>query len=200
MPGGKGLLETIHPGGRTIVLRMDPNTRRVADYGFFNGDYGIAAIGVGAPKPTGLSADGKTLVLSPEGAQRTRTSFAIVDTRGLRLERIVTFRGTFGLDGVSPDGRGVYLVQYLDPSGTRYAVRRYDVRTHRLDPKPIVDPTEKEQMRGYPITRSMSPDGRWAYTLYTGTAAGKPPFIHALDMGAGRARCIDLPRSIGDVV
>jgi hypothetical protein len=47
-----------------------------------------------------------------------------------------------------------------------------------------------EGMRGYPITRATSPDGRWAYTLYDG--AGKHPFVHALDTQARTAACIDL--------
>jgi hypothetical protein len=36
----------------------------------------------------------------------------------------------------------------------------------------------------------MSPDGRWAYTLYDGN--GKTPFVHALDTSRATARCIDL--------
>src|SRR6188472_1875924 len=36
----------------------------------------------------------------------------------------------------------------------------------------------------------MSPDGRWAYTLYDGN--GKTPFVHALDTSHATARCIDL--------
>ena len=46
-------------------------------------------------------------------------------------------------------------------------------------------------MRGQPVTRRMSPNGRWAYTLYA--RAGRPPFIHALDTTAAKAFCIDLP-------
>jgi hypothetical protein len=54
-----------------------------------------------------------------------------------------------------------------------------------------VDPREPdEDMRGYPITRASSPDGRWAYTLYDG--AGKHPFVHALDTQGRTAACIDL--------
>ena len=45
-------------------------------------------------------------------------------------------------------------------------------------------------MRGLPVTRATSPDGRWAYTLYDG--AGKHPFVHALDTVGARAVCIDL--------
>jgi hypothetical protein len=39
------------------------------------------------------------------------------------------------------------------------------------------------------MTRATSADGRWAYTLYGG---GDEDFVHALDLGRGRAFCIDL--------
>ena len=45
-------------------------------------------------------------------------------------------------------------------------------------------------MRGMPVTRASSPDGRFAYTLYDG--AGRHPFVHALDTVGRTARCIDL--------
>jgi hypothetical protein len=45
-------------------------------------------------------------------------------------------------------------------------------------------------MRGLPIMRTSSPDGRWEYTLYDG--AGAHPFVHALDTAARRAFCVDL--------
>jgi hypothetical protein len=61
---------------------------------------------------------------------------------------------------------------------------------------PIVDPHERgEKMRGQPLTRATSPDGRWAYTLYDG--AGKAPFVHALDTSNRTARCIDLDALAG---
>jgi hypothetical protein len=46
-------------------------------------------------------------------------------------------------------------------------------------------------MTGFPISRVMSSDGRWAYTLY-GRPSGEP-FVHALDTVRARAVCIDLP-------
>ena len=45
-------------------------------------------------------------------------------------------------------------------------------------------------MRGMPVTRTTSPDGRWAFTLYDNL--GEQPFIHALDTVGRTARCIDL--------
>ena len=49
--------------------------------------------------------------------------------------------------------------------------------------------TPDEKMGGLPLSRTMSADGRWAYTLYTG---GEETFVHALDTLKGQARCIDV--------
>jgi hypothetical protein len=201
-PGGKSTFDTIHPGGRTTLLRVQRPSGNVIGYARIQGDYTVAAIGTYHQVPTGLSADGSTLVLAQSAQPVHRTSFAIVNVAGQapRFVRRVTLPGVFGLDGVSPDGSNVYLLQYFPRNLQRYAVRRYDVATGRLAPKPVVDPTDDEQMRGWPLTRVTSPEGRWAYTLYSGATRGKPPFIHALDMaGGGRAKCVDLPKSLSKV-
>jgi hypothetical protein len=147
----------------------------------------------------GLSGDGGTLALiSPRsGFPRARTKLAVVDARLLRLRAIVQLRGDFSFDAISPDGRSLYLIQYLsgtDP--THYAVRAYDVATTRLRPGKIVDPHERgEAMRGFPTTRAYSPDGRWAYTVYDGDVGHS--FIHALDTSRATAVCIDTPQLDG---
>jgi hypothetical protein len=57
---------------------------------------------------------------------------------------------------------------------------------------PVFDPRDRgEAMLGLAITRAMSADGTWAYTLYG--RPGSKPFIHALDTERARAVCIDLP-------
>jgi hypothetical protein len=148
---------------------------------------------------SGLSADGSTLVLiEPRaGFPRKVTRFALLDARTLRLERTITLQGDFSFDAVSPHGKTMFLVNYTssyDP--TRYTVRAYDLRAGALLPNEIRDPAERsDKMRGAPITRVMSADGRWAYTLYDG--AGATPFVHALDTAALRAHCIDLPMLAG---
>jgi hypothetical protein len=48
-------------------------------------------------------------------------------------------------------------------------------------------------MRGLPVTRETSADGRWEYTLYDGAH----PFVHALDTARGEAACIDLDALTG---
>jgi hypothetical protein len=157
------------------------------------GRFTVPAVALDA-SASGLSGDGRTLALiSPRRSfPRARTTLALLDTAGLRLRRAVALRGDYSFDALSPDGRSLYLIHYLsrrDP--TRYEVRLYDVAAARLLPEPIVDPREAdERMRGLPITRAATGDGRWHYTLYDG--AGGHPFIHALDTVGRTAACIDL--------
>lgn len=143
--------------------------------------------------PSGLSADGRILVLiRPRLAFPQRsTELAILAARTLRPRRFERLRGDFSFDAISPDGEWAYLIQYtsrFDP--TRYRVRALSTRTGRLLARAIVDPHDRsEAMRGSPITRVTSPDGRWAYTLYDGNGR---PFVHALDTARLQARCIDV--------
>jgi hypothetical protein len=177
---------------RTLLARISPRQRVVAAR-FFAGRYTIAGVAYDG-SATGLSADGKTLVLvRPRFAYpRAKTDFLIVSTPGLHVRDAVTLRGDFSLDAVSPDGSMLYFIQYLSPQDpTEYAVRAFDTKGGRLVPEPVVDKSEPgEEMRGNPISRATSPDGRWAYTLYDG--GGKAPFVHALDTVAVEAHCIDL--------
>lgn len=205
----------------TVVARTDRRDGRVDRWWQLGGDYDVPAVdynGTGG----GLSADGKTLVLSrflfdsPVYPPRT-TRLAILDTdlrpqRHLRAGQrrpasvfsSIELRGHFTFDAISPDGSTIYLIHHFPnltgPSyATHYEVRAYDVKSRRLLPEPIVDPDEpEERMEGLPLSRAMSPDGRWAYTLYDGygydDGGGKESFIHALDTVAGQAVCVDLPQ------
>jgi hypothetical protein len=148
---------------------------------------------------SGLSADGRSLVLIEPRVSfpRTMTRFVLLDARTLKVRRTVTLRGDFSFDAVSPRGRTLFLVNYTSPNDpTRYTVRAYDLEAGALLPAAVRDPAERsDKMRGSPITRVMSADGRWAYTLYDG--AGGTPFVHALDTVGLQAHCIDLPMLAG---
>jgi hypothetical protein len=148
---------------------------------------------------TGLSADGRTLVLAAARSTfpRRRSGFAVLDARRLRTRFAFRLRGDFTLDAVSPDGQRVFLIEQTSRRDlTRYAVRAYDIGARRLDPRPVVDPAEADEpMRGSPLARASSADGRWAYTLYDGN--GTHPFIHALDTAQAQAKCIDLDQLAG---
>jgi hypothetical protein len=185
-------------GEDTLVAAVSQNGGQVRRSRLLDGRFTVPAVAYDG-SPGGLSADGRTLVLiNPrKGFPRRNTTLAVLDTRRLRAREVIRLEGDFSFDAISPDGRLLYLVQYLskrDP--TRYLVRLYDLRAGRLLPEPVIDPREVgDVMRGTPITRAASPDGRWAYTLYDG--AGKHPFIHALDTTGRTARCIDLHGLMG---
>jgi hypothetical protein len=194
---------TLFTGNRPTIARIQQDGGEVLHTRSF-GHFAIPAVTIDG-RAGGLSGDGSTLVLAPSrwGLQRTESRFKIVDAPGLRVSDVLELDGSFTFDAISPDASRIYLIEYPSPRNTtRYSVRAVDTRSGRLLPEPIVDPNEPPgEMRGYPLKRVMSPDGRWAYTLYDGT--GKHPFIHALDTVHGHAICIDLdvvkPNALGRV-
>jgi hypothetical protein len=183
------------PAGRdTVVASVTPHTGSVYSSRLLHGSFTIPAVAYDA-SASGLSANGRRLVLIEPRTRfpRARTRLILLDTRTLRTLRTIDLRGDFSFDAVSPRGAFAYLIQYTSPTDpTRYLVRAYDLRSGRLVPKAVTDPRERsDKMRGNPLTRVQSPDGRWAYTLYDG--AGATPFVHALDTTTRSAHCIDLP-------
>jgi hypothetical protein len=197
-PGGGSRYLAIAAGGGTLVIRVQRAGGRLFRSTFLPAAFTVPAVAYDGT-PDGLSRDGRTLVLIRPRTQfpETRTTLAVLDAKSLAFRDEVTLRGDFSFDAISPRGRSLYLIHYVsarDPNS--YEVRRFDIGTQRLLPKPIVDPHERgEAMRGSPITRATSPDGRWAYTLYDG--AGMHPFVHALNISRGTARCIDLDALAG---
>jgi hypothetical protein len=199
--GGEGVLTlsgearyvTLPAGDATVVARVSPKGGRVLASRRLPGIYTIPAVAYDG-SASGLSADGRTLVLIQprQSFPRARTGLMVVATEQLRRRKLITLRGDFSFDAISPRGSLLYLIQYISPSDpTRYRVRAYDLRAGRLLADPVIDPTEPdEKMRGEPVTRAAGFRGRWAYTLYDG--AGATPFVHALDTRARTARCIEL--------
>jgi len=188
---------TIDRGETTLVERIARKGGKVLQFTTLKGTFTIPAVAYDS-SAGGLSADGRTLVLIQPRTSfpRRRTTFAELGARDLRVRRVFSLRGDFSFDAVSPKGRSMFLINYTSPDPTRYAVRAYDLRSRRLLPAPITDPAERsDKMRGSPITRLESADGRWAYTLYDGSGAA--PFVHALDTVTSRAHCIDLDLLLG---
>jgi hypothetical protein len=180
VPHGTLLMAIDRRGGRLLQARLIREPLAVS---------AVAFDGTG----TGLSADGGTLVLAPPRitVPRRHSHFVVFDAIHLRLVSEFTLHGDFSLDAISPDGDRLYFIELPSKDVTDYRVRAYDLAKERLLPKPVVDPEEADEpMRGSPISRVLSHDGRWAYTLYDGN--GTHPFIHALDTTRGRAKCIDL--------
>ena len=190
---------TVDDGASTLVERIARNGGRILGLQRVAGTFTIPAVAYDGSS-SGLSADGRTLVLiQPRKAfPRAETTFALFDARYLRLKRKFTLRGDFSFDAISPRGRRMFLINYTSPADpTRYTVRAFDLQANKLLPNAIADPAERsDKMRGAPITRMLSADGRWAYTLYDG--GGATPFVHALDTATSRAHCIDLPMLVGN--
>jgi hypothetical protein len=200
----------------TLVERIDKRDGHVDRWWQLRGEYNVPAVAYDG-SGSGLSADGGTLVLSrsslAQGYPPKMTRLAILDVdRHLHHPNggprhafdYIDLPGDFSVDAVSPDGATAYLIHHFRKLAgratylSRYEVRALDLKSGRLQPKPIVDPSEPdERMEGLPITRATSPDGRWAYTLYDGNLYdddGEAPFLHALDTVAGEAVCVDLPQ------
>ena len=179
----------------TVVAAIRVRTGRVARSNVLRGFYGVPIV-AWDNSTGGVSADGRTLVLGSYGplpGDAGVTRFAVLRTKTLRKARTLALPGSWAYDAISPDGSRMFLIEYLAAGqNPHYRVRSLDVRTGRLDPEAVVDRREDEVfMRGQPVTRVASTDGRWAYTLYARPKHG--PFVHALDTVRGEAYCVDLP-------
>jgi hypothetical protein len=202
-PGGEGPRYATVPAGKgTQLLRIDQDGGEVTGTRAIDGDFTIPLVALDGTA-AGLSADGTTLALITPRTNfrrfpREQTSFLIVDvdeTGRLRPRERLTLRGDFSFDALSPDGRTMYLVEYTSPDYNDYAVREYDLAHGRLlkDPVQFSHEVAPGEMRGLPMARASSPDGRWAYTLYNGGGgAHDEAFIHILDTLDGVSHCVDL--------
>jgi hypothetical protein len=179
-------------GGKTTVLKIVSDGGRIISSRTLGGEFSVPLVAYNGTA-SGLSAEGGRLALiepRPSFPRKT-TDLLILDTATLKPLQAIHLEGDFSFDAISPNGGRLFLVHYRNRNPLDYEVRAYDVAHERLLPNPIVDPDEpEEQMAGFPLDRTTSPDGRWAYTLYSG---GEETFIHALDTQGSTAQCIDLP-------
>ena len=197
-PAGGSRYVTMPAARNTVVAQISTTTGKVVRSRFVPGTFTIPAVAYDG-SASGLSHDGRTLVLIEprKSFPRAHTKLLVLSTQYLRSVRVVSLDGDFSFDAISRTGSWIYLIQYVSPNDpTRYFVRAFDVRSGTLAAETVVDPrAPAEKMRGNPLSRAMSADGRWAYTLYDG--AGATPFVHALDTSTRTARCIDLDALAG---
>jgi hypothetical protein len=193
-PGSQSNLIAVPVGPNTVVERVRRGSGGVQAIRLVRGSFGIPGAAQDG-STTGLSADGRTLVIAglPHIYPPERTQLVVLDAKSLHVGARITLPGFFSVDAIDPTGRWLYLTDYLSSSnGIQYEVRAYDLVSRRLLARPIVDPRHpREKMLGIPLTRTMGGDGRWVYTLYQSFQGA--PFIHALDTGGRRAFCVDLP-------
>ncbi len=193
-PGGAVRYVALTAGGWTNVEAVRLRGGRVVRFAAVRGGFGIPLV-TSDGTTGGVSHDGRTLVLStfPNLGSGAVSRFAVFDTRLLRLRHVVTLRGSYSYDALSPDGSTLYLIEYSQGATTvRYRVRAFDLKAGRLLAGVIADKRVwGEYMRGSPVSRATTVDGGWVYTLY-----GKPDgtaFVHALDARHRAAVCVDLP-------
>src|SRR5437763_14152541 len=194
-PGGASRYLALHGlRGDTVVARLSLPGGKLLRQRAVKGHYMTPAVAYDGSTSGGSGDATKLVLIEAQTRVPVRTTrLLVMSALPLRVERRIALRGMYGFDAISPDGSTIYLVHYTAPRRdlTRYEVRALATTTGRLVPNPIVDPRKPdEKMTGNPVTRAMSLDGRWAYTLYAG--ADGTPFIHALDTAGRKAYCIDL--------
>ena len=191
-PDGKTRYVAVSGTTETLIERVRVSDGSVAAWDTLDGIWGIPAPTVSPTGGEGVTRDGKRLVVASAGGGRP-TKFAVLDTRSMRTLDRFDLDGSFAYDAMSPDASTLYVVQHVDQENvSRYVVRAYDMKTHRLLPGRIADKTQQGWvMEGSPVSRATSGDGRWVYTMYQ--RPGGYPFVHALDTVAGVAHCTGLP-------
>ena len=189
-PGSSLAYIAVRAGHDTVLQRVRRADGVVERSRLIRGAYGVPGAAYDGSN-TGLSFDEHTLVLAAIRARSTDTLLLTLDARSLRPRAQLVLPGHMTVDAISPDGRWLYLIRYRSVRNNRYDVLAYDLVRRELLGTPIVDPREPdEKMQGFPLTRTVSADGRWAYTLYANPEG--EPFIHALDTERRTAACIDL--------
>jgi DNA-binding beta-propeller fold protein YncE len=190
----------VEPGDTTTVRVLDPGSGAERRGITVPGRYDLASAYRVAP--TGLSRSGALLTLEAAPSP-THSGFALVDTKSDSVKTVTT-PGEMTVDVVSDDAASLYLVEHK--ADNRYNVRIFDLRTGRLDEKPIGDLKQVEVSTPANVERGLmagiyqaSIDGSlssWHFSLYSNP--GRRPFIHALNVAGRYATCIlDLPVGSG---
>jgi hypothetical protein len=196
--GGEGVTNgnvryvTVQAGTSTLLTKIDRKGGRVLRSMTVKGIWGIPLVAFDGTAE-GLLGN-RTLLLAQSlfkgQTLRKNTTFTLVDVRKMKVRGTIRLAGAYSFDALSPDGRYLYLVEFVSPEDpSLYRVRAYDLNRSKLLAKIITDKRSWETgMRGVPVTRAWK-DG-WAYTLYGGN---ERPFIHALNTKGAEAVCIFMP-------
>ena len=186
--GEKLYVNVGHDGDGRVVTRVaiadrDGGTRSIR---LVRGSW--AAPQVVAGRPEGMSWDGSRVVL--QSTDDPGRFVAVRTSEPRAAPQIVAPARRSVYDGLSVDGRWLFVTQIADPGGgPAYRIYRYDLDAQRLDPTPIIDKLEgDEAMVGTPVARAVAPD--FLYTVY---ADGNRPFVHALESQGNFSLCRDLP-------
>jgi len=189
LPPDRSRYWTVDSGDRTTVRALDPATGGEQLSFVIDGRWSVpAAYG---PAPSGLSANGKWMVLVAAPVAITGSGtfnrFAVVDLVKQRIDHVVSANGDVGFDAVSDDGRNLYLVEHLVPA-PHYVVRVASFNgAGLLGSLGQIKTADPEVMNGL-YHASVAVGSDWFLSLYSNPGHG--PFIHALNTTQLYAQCI----------
>ena len=173
-PGGKVTYIAVGARGRTVIASVRRAGGAVERFTSLRGSFGIPGVASDG-SATGLSADGRTLVISGGVGVYpiVRTHLVVLDALHLRTRARITLPGWFTWTRSRPPGAGCTsstIRRRRTPTAMRCAPTTSS--TAACWPSRSIDPREPDEaMQGFPMTRAVSADGRWAYTLYATAAA-----------------------------
>src|SRR2546430_7271738 len=109
-------------GRDTVVEKIVTRTGRVLLYSSLHGFYGVPSVAWDGTT-AGLTRDGSRLVLGTYAGLGPFTRFVVLKTTTFRILQRVALRGLWSFDALSPDGRTMYLIQYLPSQRDRKSTR-----------------------------------------------------------------------------
>ncbi|MGI8916800.1 MAG: hypothetical protein ACR2JY_24010 [Chloroflexota bacterium] len=133
------------------------------------------------------------LVAPPLAADAKPVSeLALVDLTSGAVLLYTTLAGRYRADTVDPANNGLYLIAaHPERQHNAYEVTRYDAISKVVST--VADKRSAQTiMSGYKVNQVWSKTGEWLYSLYLSPGADGA-FIHALNVAARFAVCIDLP-------
>jgi WD40 repeat protein len=177
-------------GRRFFAARVVSGTTRISGYDGLTGRAMGSWTLPGSWWLARTSSSGRWLALVRSGNNVKATSFAVVDAQRRVVAHRLRLAKRWDVDAISRDGKRLFLVQWFPSKNTpSYGIRLYDLVHSRLAEVPVK--SQDASMVGTPWTAVASADGRRLLTLYVTPSGGS--FVHALDLRAGTATCIDLP-------
>jgi hypothetical protein len=163
-----------------------------------------------------VSWDGTQVALMPPLAPgrdawtpvpRSRTTMMVADPSGRSEPVRYRLNGNYAPEAFSTDHAYLFLIQYLPAEAPAvYRVTKLDLANGQVEP--VIGPYKgpAERMPGTRLEQVPARDGSKLFTLYTSEKPGFAPhdapvprnaivsFVHVLDLQAGWAHCIGLPR------
>jgi hypothetical protein len=166
--------------GSTAIESYSPATGRLLRVHHLAGRWNLGAV----------SASGATIAVADHA--RGVSTVKVLDAATGRVRNSRTLRGVYTLDAVTDAGDKLFLIQHYRHG--HYAVRALSFRTGRLWTATLREKGKEEQpvMTGQAAGQLASTDGNWLLTLYLDTKK-RSAFVHALNLRAAYAVCIDLP-------